>query len=685
MFKCFACNFSGHNPKLLVHHLKSFHVCSKIKNFICTIPECGQYFSNMYSFQNHLNRVHLPVYTKSAQDCITNNSSCKIYQNNHIISSLQNNTLQHIVSSVIVNDQINKLNSLQSNRVPNMNFNQFVLSLHNKNNFTRKDVFSIVQDMHEIILKPIQEHVLKFMAHYIEDHNNRINAENNFQNIFSNFQNITKEYRFFKLLEREKIFAPPTAYIINEEISEIIVNNNPGLHSNKVTGVLMPIEFQIKKYFETKNNLYLTLENIKIIQSKQDVYANVINGETWKQKMLSFKNKLVIPYVLYFDEFGIGNPLGSHACNQSVCGIYYNFPTIPNHHLSTLENIFVAGFFKSHDRKECGNIYSFKPLIKVIQHLEAEGIVLTTAEGEFHVFFVLALITGDNLGLNSILGFTSSFNSNFYCRNCKRHKSNMQSDISEHTEFLRNRQSYISDCAIQDFKLTAITETCIFNDITSFHIVDNFYFYLMHDLFEGVCHYDISEVLLNFIETKKYFSLETFNYRKQIFSYGPTEIGNSSPPISLNNLRNSKFKISAREMMCFVHHLPFIISDLVPEGDEVWNFFLVFLQIIDILLLLEIGECSLNTLKSLIEKHHYLYKSLFKKPLKPKFHFLLHYVSSIKKCGPLKKIWCMRFEAVHKIFKTYSNSITSRVNIPWSLSIKAALKFSYNISNETFF
>jgi len=38
------------------------------------------------------------------------------------------------------------------------------------------------------------------------------------------------------------------------------------------------------------------------------------------------KNKIVIPYFMYIDDFEINNPLGSHASVHSVSAIYDGFP-----------------------------------------------------------------------------------------------------------------------------------------------------------------------------------------------------------------------------------------------------------------------------------------------------------------------------------------------------------------------
>lgn len=64
---------------------------------------------------------------------------------------------------------------------------------------------------------------------------------------------------------------------------------------------------------------------------------------------------------------------------------------------------------------------------------------------------------------------------------------------------------------------------------------------------------------------------------------------------------------------------------------------------------------------------------------------MVHYSTIIKKLGPIKRLWCFRFEAFHKIHKTYARNITSRTNIPLTLCIKSSLRFSYLLSTNNFF
>ncbi|XP_067625781.1 uncharacterized protein [Eurosta solidaginis] len=324
MFKCFLCNFVALDAKSLVAHLKTFHTFNKIKKFICNVPKCGQCFSNVYTFQIHLKRVH----ARSA-----------------VVTSSQEQ--QAFYSARETHENVRQIGpTASSENIAQLDINRFILSLHDKNNFNRKDVLYVLDNVNEKILKLIQEHVLMSISPLIPDLNQRIFIQNQFRKFVSPFEHISSEYRFLKSIENEEIFKFPSSYTISEEISEIVINNSPGLHSNKVVGVIMPIKFQIAKYFQSKSNLKDTLENMQTLKYNNQCYTNVIHGETWEKKICDFNEKLVIPYIIYYDDFGIDNPLGSHAAVQTVCGIYYSFATISNHSQSTLENKFCCRIFQ---------------------------------------------------------------------------------------------------------------------------------------------------------------------------------------------------------------------------------------------------------------------------------------------------------------------------------------------------
>jgi len=163
----------------------------------------------------------------------------------------------------------------------------------------------------------------------------------------------------------------------------------------------------------------------------------------------------------------------------------------------------------------------------------------------------------------------------------------------------------------------------ILNKIISFHVTSNYSVDLMHNIFEGICHYNMCHVINYYTDVVKIFSLELLNYRKQHFNYGPIEIGNISPIIKQAHLKNFHLKMSAREMMTFVFYCSLMVGDLIPEDDTIWIFFLNFLEIIEILLSSQFSNGSILHLQRLIEKHNSEYVSLFN-PFSPLVHYNVH-------------------------------------------------------------
>lgn len=70
--------------------------------------------------------------------------------------------------------------------------------------------------------------------------------------------------------------------------------------------------------------------------------------------------------------------------------------------------------FESKLFKQFGQVHCLSDVMADLIALEEDGIEIKTAEGIQEVHFVLALVLGDNLGLNNILGFAGSFMANFF-------------------------------------------------------------------------------------------------------------------------------------------------------------------------------------------------------------------------------------------------------------------------------
>lgn len=517
---------------------------------------------------------------------------------------------------------------------------------------------------------PIVEKVSQsIQLKYGNDFDQRLFRTSLIKEISNSFQVCDTEHKLFQWLEANDYICKYSEFTINKHIGEVCRMGETSYGECEVTGVLLPISFQFKKFFEKNNQLLKTLNDMEKITANLDSNSHFIHGSLWHEKSKPFTEagKLVLPFFLYIDDSEVNNPLGPHT--DPISFIYYSFPVIKD------SEIYFAAAFESRDYKKYGNEKCLWTLVREIRLLEEKGINVETSEGTKTVHFILGLILGDNLGLNSVLGFKRSFRHKFFCRFCKAKKSMTHKMCIANNNLIRNTVNYAADIAANDSKKTGIEENSILNSIPSFHTTTNFAVDIMHDVFEGVCRYDMCHII-TYLINQNYFSIETLNIRKHMFNYGEIEIGNISPEITAVHLSKFRLKMTAREVMTFMHLFTLMVGDLVPHDDEVWKFLLNLIKIIEILLAFEISYDLAERLQSLIQQHHIEYTRLFGDTLKPKHHFMLHYLSVIMQSGPPRLYWCFRFEAFHKEFKTYARSTTSRKNICVSFAKKYQLKFA---------
>lgn len=107
---------------------------------------------------------------------------------------------------------------------------------------------------------------------------------------------------------------------------------------------------------------------------------------------------------------------------------------------------------------------------------------------------------GDNLGLNSLLGLTVSFASNFPCRFCKIIKRQRSLASLEGEYYLRTRKSYDRDLKINNLSSTGIKDEYVFDNICGYHVTKNKSCDGMHDCSEGSCCNDMPVLIQYCIE-----------------------------------------------------------------------------------------------------------------------------------------------------------------------------------------
>lgn len=256
------------------------------------------------------------------------------------------------------------------------------------------------------------------------------------------------------------------------------------------------------------------------IEKSNRTTSNSVQVPLWSAKIASFNNKIVLPLILYFDEFEVGNPLGSHASIHKLGAIYVTIANILPKFRPKLENILLFALFHSSDLKRFGNKELFHDLIIVLNKLGTEGIGITVNGLIYQIYFVLALIIGDNLCQRTILGFNESFSANYPCRFCKVNKQDQGKKLQISKELLRTENTYTEDVShLGTMQNRDIRENSVWNDVILFHVSKNMSVDIMHDFYEGIGNFKLALLLNNFIYVDKLYSLKTLTEYIEFFLF----------------------------------------------------------------------------------------------------------------------------------------------------------------------
>lgn len=109
--------------------------------------------------------------------------------------------------------------------------------------------------------------------------------------------------------------------------------------------------------------------------------------------------------------------------------------------------------------------------------------------------------------------------------------------------------------------------------------------------------------------------------------------------------------------------------------------YLLLREVVDILLADELPAQSLSYLEIKIQQFLRAFVTCYPSAqLIPKLHYLIHYHRMISLFGPLKQVWCMRFEAKHQYFKNVAARVKNFRNIYKTLAERHQLLQSYEFS-----
>jgi hypothetical protein len=644
--QCFHCNERVCSIPIYMIHLQR---CADLHNltYKCNIGNCNRIFGVKVSFKNHLNSHQKPVNPQ----IVNIDSNLPILQIEDPVEAPTIPMISDLDDSTIESYKLDVM--------------KFALSLYGDVNISRKRAQEIIDSFCQLSVNLLRV-LNSSLVEVCPDHK-ALKLISKMIDFFTKGI-FTSEYKFLQALQKAGLLVLPEQLIVHIDEKEFYVH-------------MIPLSEIFSKFFEKPGVLQLILDYISSF--KENVVKNVMQTKFWLEKIqnLDQSSTLYLPLLIYFDDLEVLNALGSHSGMYKLGATYVQLACLPEHLQSKVMTIFLALLFFSDDRKRFGNERIFRPFINEINKLFEEGI-LVQHERYKKIKFVPILVIGDNLGLHQLLGFVEGFSASHYCRFCTLSNQDARSGTVPNENDLRTIDNYEVQLAMDDSRATGLKERCIFNDFQTYHVISNPSVDIMHDVQEGVLHYIMCKIILQFINEDEYFSLDLLNELILIFDYGPLNL-NKPNLITMNMLINNKIRNSAAEMMNFCYYFPLIVGHVIDRDSPYWKLFIILRKVISTIYQKSYPVGTPDYAHSLIEELIRNYVECFGHSVPPKLHFLLHYKTVMSNVGPLTTISCNRFETKHQQFMKIGKQLHCRKNFTLSLAKKHQLMIADFLEHES--
>ena len=481
--------------------------------------------------------------------------------------------------------------------------------------------------------------------------------------IMKPFEDLRSEYKQIKYLVRNGSLILPVEIDFEGYCYKGKLNKSGRMQQVKCPEGFqyIPLKELIQAYLQQPGMMTAILSYQK--EGSENVLESYRDGKFYKE-VFAEGNKQIVPIILYCDEFETANPLGSRRGQHKMYAFYMQILSIPKKLKSSLQNILLVALAKSKLVSKYGIDAIIKVLVEDFEKMYTDGIHISRP-GEFEGLVTPKLfqICGDNLGIHHLLGYVLGFTANFPCRECKAPKQVCQEQEEEEEGLLRNRENFEQDLELENLSATGISRNSILNELSYYHVIQNFAYDTMHDFLEGVIPREVKLVMKSLIDAG-YFTLEVLNSRISAFSFGFVDKQNQPTPITPQSLDKPKGSSgqTAAQMQCLFLYLPLLIGDKLDrdEGSEEWELILILLDIYKLVTAPCISLEATFFLKARIKEHHSLFKEVFPDtPLTPKQHHLIHYPRAIRMLGPLSAYSSIRFEGKHKPLKAYAKNASN--------------------------
>jgi len=463
---------------------------------------------------------------------------------------------------------------------------------------------------------------------------------------------------------------------------------------HKLLGMIKPVEHIAGEF----KSYYVPLTNVlKMLVQKEDIAPYVLK-ETFKDDddddhLTSFtsgsafmslasckKDGHLLLIHLYNDEFDVVNPIGPKRGKHKLNATYFTLGNLPAKFRSSLKHIHLINLVKHVAVKDHGYYAVFEPLIQELQKLYTDGFTAMLPGGyEARFYVVLCTVSGDNLSSNALAGFRQVFNSGHFCRVCMIDYSEISTKTSSCT--LRNAALHLyhleevkqnpENSAVYGVKGPSVFASLEYFDVTQAFPPD-----VMHDCMEGVMP-SVTSAVVKYLVAHKVTTVAKLNSALDSFVFLGSDKTNKPEHIR----KDCSIVGSAAQKFCLFRFLPFFVD--IEVCASVLKLYILAREVMSYALCRCIARTDLDYFEHKIDRLHQCIRDSFPDiTITPKFHFLAHYPLMMGRYGPLRNMWCMRYESKHQYFKSVAQTVGNFINIAQTLSNRHQMLQCYLFSEK---
>ncbi|XP_048100473.1 uncharacterized protein LOC125295253 [Alosa alosa] len=664
-FRCGFCRVVKFTIQKYLSHLLLTHQHQPNCSASCVVEQCRKKYKSVGSLRIHIYRNHR---------CYLQNNLVPRADNFEPESESDSDAVQDedLEEEPVIGDSLDILLSGLKKHVA-----LFILNLQEKHLLPKSTQDTIVTDL-KCILNFFQEHysdIVKFHLHqsgFVIEENEELDSLLSDTTLFDwTFEFVQSEYMLLQYASTNLGMVSPVQHVLGV--------NERGL----------PDTFQ-----------YVPIEALlKVILGKDDIFNNIAHGRIHEEGFISYftdgeifqkfpfnGDENIIRLHFYTDEYEIVNPLGSKKAIHKICAFYFSIGNIEPKYRTQLRHIHLSILVRNQLLKRYTYTDILNPLVTDLQRLYRDDFTVSH-DGEFvHVRAVLATVSADNLSAHKLAGFSCSFSHGRVCRFCMIDHSDIAKKLSEEEVTIRSPEvhSYHLEALRENPGISkrtyGVVSDCPFHALEYFDVTSCFPPDVMHDILEGAVPQVLSQLFLA-LHKNKIISLENICNEIEAFQFGQNDKGNKPQKINITSIRSGRLPGSASERWCLFRLLPFIIGHHIPVGNPHWELYLLCRDVADIILSPSIKQSILHYLAIQIGHFLSLFSSLFPGKVTPKLHYLIHYPRLIEKFGPLRHLWCMRFEGKHQYFKRLARNAFNFKNICLTLAKRHQLRQCWELTS----